>query len=146
MTKKEIIITIVVSIILLSIIIITKIPKKYYLSSNYYKGNEFIETTGIELDSLLGQEKSMIVFTNNSYCIFEVPCDEVYKDFMKKYNIQMDLKSWTCKIECQDNPQYTCCQNCKTNIPTHNNPPYNDDLAKLRNPFVYSHYSKNHPK
>ena len=89
MTKKEIIITVLVSIILLSFIIISKIPKKYYLDSKYYKGNEFIETTGVELDSLLGQENSMIVFTNNTYCIFEVPCDEVFKDFMKKYNIQI---------------------------------------------------------
>lgn len=89
MNKKEIIISIIVLLILLTIIIITKVPKKYNLDSKYYKGNEFIETTGIELDSLLEQDNSMIIFTNNTYCIFEVPCDEVFKEFMKKHNIQI---------------------------------------------------------
>jgi hypothetical protein len=89
MTRKEIIITIIVVVVLLSLFIISKIPKKYYIDSKYYKGNTFVETNGIELDSLLDQEESMIVFTYNTYCPFKVPCEDVYREFMKKNNIRI---------------------------------------------------------
>ena len=59
--------------------------ERIYLSDKYYNKGEYIGITSDEL-SKLGNE-TYVLFTYNNYCSFSVPCETVFEDFMKKYDI-----------------------------------------------------------
>lgn len=61
----------------------TKI-EKFYLDDKYYNSNEFIELNSTELDNLTG---NYVVFTYNYYCQFSIPCEDIFKEYMKENNI-----------------------------------------------------------
>ena len=59
---------------------------RIYLSSKYYNnGGHYLD---IRSDNLLELENdNYILYTYNPYCTFEIPCDEIFKVFMNKYQI-----------------------------------------------------------
>ena len=57
--------------------------KKFYLEDKYYGKSDFIKVDKIS-DI---KNESYILFTYNSYCNLAKPCEETFKEFMKKYNI-----------------------------------------------------------
>jgi len=81
-------------VILLTILIVitgcnkTK-DKKFYLDDKYYNNGSFIEITEEELNNLQDSESSYLIYTYNSYCTFKIPCDTIFEEIMKKYNIDV---------------------------------------------------------
>ncbi len=58
---------------------------RIYLDSKYYNKGEFITITPDELSSL--ENETYILYTYNSFCSFPIPCEDIFKEFMEKYNI-----------------------------------------------------------
>lgn len=59
--------------------------QKFYLDEQYYNQGNFVEITTEDFENL--DSKNYVLFTYNNYCAFSVPCDEIFKEFMEKYNI-----------------------------------------------------------
>ena len=59
--------------------------KKFYLDDKYYQGGKYIEITASDYEKI--KDGSYVLFTYNSYCQFSVPCQDVFKSIMEKYNI-----------------------------------------------------------
>ncbi len=76
----------IIPIVLTVIIICLYLPKKkIYLTEKYYANNTFIETT--DLSNL--DNDTYILFTYNNYCTLPIPCEYIFEEFMKKYNISL---------------------------------------------------------
>lgn len=59
--------------------------ERMYLSNEYYNKGEFIE---IKSNDLLDKvNDTYVLFTYNSYCSLPVPCEDIFKSFAKKYDI-----------------------------------------------------------
>ena len=63
--------------------------EKFYLDEEYYNEGKYIEVTKEQISDLKDKKASYILFTYNSYCSFSVPCDNVFENVMKKYNIDV---------------------------------------------------------
>ena len=59
--------------------------KRMYLSDRYYNIGEFVEVDSKNIKKL--DKENYILFTYNSYCSLPIPCEKIFADFMKKYNI-----------------------------------------------------------
>ncbi|MBR3898512.1 MAG: hypothetical protein IKJ43_04475 [Bacilli bacterium] len=57
--------------------------KKFYIEDKYYSKNEFIKISNLSKV----KNESYILFTYNSYCNLAKPCEETFREFMKKYDI-----------------------------------------------------------
>ena len=57
---------------------------RMYLDDIYYNKGEFVKVNSEKVNDLSG---NYVLFTYNSYCNFSVPCDEIFKSYMEKYNI-----------------------------------------------------------
>ena len=62
---------------------------KFYLDDQYYNDGSYIEITKEELEELQNKKATYLLFTYNSYCTFKVPCDNIFEEVMKKYNIDI---------------------------------------------------------
>ncbi len=60
---------------------------KIYLDSKFYKKSEFITVKADEFNKI--NARTYLVYTYNSYCTFSVPCEDVFREVMDKYNISM---------------------------------------------------------
>lgn len=60
---------------------------KFSIEKEYYKESKFINVNSEDIKKLKENKKSFIVFTYNNYCMLEIPCDEIFKKVMNKYNI-----------------------------------------------------------
>lgn len=89
MKKKIIIIfTIIISILVFTTILNNNNNiNKFYLEEKYYNNNSFIETNSKDIKKL--SKESHILFTYNNYCTLPIPCEYIFKDFMKKHNISI---------------------------------------------------------
>ena len=59
--------------------------KRIYLSDKYYNKGEFIEVKNNDLKKL--ENDTYILFTYNNYCTLPIPCENIFKEFMKTYQI-----------------------------------------------------------
>lgn len=57
--------------------------EKFHLNNKYYNEGKFITIKNI--DEL--KNDTYVLYTYNNYCTFKKPCEEVFKDYMKKYKI-----------------------------------------------------------
>lgn len=57
---------------------------RLYLDDTYYNKGNYIKVSSDKVNDLSG---NYVLFTYNSYCNFSVPCDEIFKSFMEKYDI-----------------------------------------------------------
>ncbi len=62
---------------------------KFYLDDKYYSNGSYIEITKDDLDNLQNEKASYLLYTYNSYCTFKIPCDTIFEEVMKKYNIDV---------------------------------------------------------
>ena len=62
---------------------------KFSIEKEYYKESKFIDVSSEDIKELKENKKSFIVFTYNNYCMLEIPCDEIFKKVMNKYNISI---------------------------------------------------------
>ncbi|MBR4830140.1 MAG: hypothetical protein IKZ96_00015 [Bacilli bacterium] len=90
MNKKliAIMITLVVLILIGVTIILTYNSKeKFYLENSYYNKGGLKDITTKEIDKLIKDKKSFVLFTYNDFCSFSVPCDSVFEEASNKLNI-----------------------------------------------------------
>ncbi len=59
--------------------------ERMYLSDEYYNRGEFIELKSNDLLDKI--DDTYVLFTYNSYCSLPVPCEDIFKSFAKKYDI-----------------------------------------------------------
>lgn len=92
--KKGIIITSTIALVLIITICLFVFKKdddvtKINLSKEYYNNGEFIKSSYEEVEKLLDNKKSFLVYTYNNFCSFEVPCEEIFKVPLSKYKIDI---------------------------------------------------------
>lgn len=87
--KKIIIIASIFIVVLIGFLIIFYPIKtdKFYLDDKYYNEGNFININSNDLNNI--NSNNYIVFTYNNYCNFEIPCDKIFQEFMKKYKIDI---------------------------------------------------------
>ena len=60
---------------------------KFFLETEYYKKNGLVDVSSSEVEQLIKQKKSFLLFTYNSFCSFSVPCDTVFEESAKEKNV-----------------------------------------------------------
>ena len=79
-----------VLIVLLALCGCTKdVVEKVDLSDKYYNEGKYVEVKSNELPT----NETYLLFTYNSYCNMEIPCDTIFQKFMDEYKI--DILSMT---------------------------------------------------
>ena len=69
----------------IAILSLSACTQKFYLDEQYYNQGDFVEITSEDFDNL--DSHNYILFIYNNYCAFSVPCDEIFKEFMEKNDI-----------------------------------------------------------
>ena len=91
--NKKLIIIIVVLVVLIgigsSIMYFSKKNEKFYIEDTYYNKGGLKDTTIKEVNNLVKNKKSFILFTYNDFCTFSVPCDSVFEEASNKMNIEI---------------------------------------------------------
>lgn len=72
----------------------SKSNDKFYLDNNYYGINDFIKIDENKVNELQKNKASYVLFTYNSYCTFQVPCDDIFLEYMKNNNIRFNSISY----------------------------------------------------
>lgn len=100
MKKKLIIIISIILLLIVSIIFIINYKKEdnnlikdskeaFYLENEYYNNNGLVDTNMKEVNDLLSNKKSFILFTYNNFCQFRIPCDSIFESVAKENNIEI---------------------------------------------------------
>ena len=89
MNKKYIIVIISILLVLgITILLIIHFNnKRVYLSDKYYNEGNYIPIKSEDLDNI--KNDTYLLFVYNDYCSFQIPCDQIFKEFMDKYKIDM---------------------------------------------------------
>lgn len=58
---------------------------KVVLDDIYYNKGNFIDIDSKYIDN--EHHKSYVLFAYNSFCTFQIPCEDIFKEFMVKYKI-----------------------------------------------------------
>lgn len=58
---------------------------KFYLDDKYYNQGEYIKLDSIGLENI--KDNSMIIYTYNNFCNFPIHCENIFQEFMNKYQI-----------------------------------------------------------
>lgn len=58
-----------------------------FLEDKYYNNNEFIKSTDKDIDKLIDNKETFIVYTYNNFCTLKVHCEDIFKEFMINNNI-----------------------------------------------------------
>lgn len=90
MNKKLIIIMITLVVLIaigVTIILTYNSKEKFYIEDVYYNKSGLQDTTSKEIDKLIKNKKSFVLFTYNDFCSFSVPCDSVFEEASNKLNI-----------------------------------------------------------
>ena len=61
--------------------------KKYYLSNEFYNEGNFVKVDSDEINQY--SNKTYLLFTYNNYCSLPIPCDKIFLEVAKKYNISI---------------------------------------------------------
>lgn len=102
MNKKVLITILVIVLCLLSIIgaivIYNKANitlEKFSLENNSYGKTDFIRVNSREINELIDDKKSVVIFTYNNFCTMQIPCEKIFEEYMEKnkvgiYSIEFD--------------------------------------------------------
>ena len=63
--------------------------KKFKLESKYYNDNGLTDVSVKELEEIVKNKESFILFVYNDFCSFSVPCDTVFDKASKNMNLQI---------------------------------------------------------
>ena len=86
--KRKVFFPVIIILCVLVLIVVFlsfKHNKKIYLSDKYYNDGNFVDIDSNQLSKLSNDK--YILFTYNNYCSLAIPCDEIFKKFMDKYDI-----------------------------------------------------------
>ena len=61
--------------------------KRIYLSSKYYNNSGFIDVKSDDINNI--NSETYLLFTYNNYCTLPIPCEDIFKEFMNIYNINI---------------------------------------------------------
>lgn len=91
MKKKIIIISsIVIVLVIIGLFVFFGLNKpKFTLDSKYYNNSGLVEISEEELNKLVKNKESFVLFIYNDFCSFNKPCDNVFEDFSKDNNIEI---------------------------------------------------------
>ena len=91
--NKKLIIIIVVLVVLIgigsSIMYFSKKNEKFYIEDTFYNKGGLQDISINEVNKLIKNKKSFVLFTYNDFCTFSVPCDSVFEDTSKSLDIQI---------------------------------------------------------
>ena len=88
--KKIIIILVSLIIFIVALVFVFTLnkDKKFLLEDIHYNTEErFIKIDSKELNKLMNDKKSFVVFTYLPYCTFSVPCDVIFETFLNRNNM-----------------------------------------------------------
>ena len=60
-------------------------PGKFYLNDQYYNQGEYVKLDSVSLENI--KDNSMIIYTYNNFCNLPIHCENIFKEFMDKYQI-----------------------------------------------------------
>lgn len=86
--KRKVFFPVIIILCVLVLIVVFlsfKHNEKIYLSDKYYNEGSFIDIDSDQLSKLSNDK--YVLFTYNNYCSLSIPCDEIFKKFMDKYDI-----------------------------------------------------------
>lgn len=92
MKYKKLLIGVILLLILSSITFIileNKSIDKFYLDNKYYNTNNFINVTSDDINALLNQKATFILFSYNNYCSLPIPCHDIFEQAIKENNISI---------------------------------------------------------
>ena len=91
--NKKLIIIIVVLVVLIgigsSIMYFSKKNEKFYIEDTFYNKGGLQDISINEVNKLIKNKKSFVLFTYNDFCTFSVPCDSVFEEASNKMNIEI---------------------------------------------------------
>jgi len=93
--KKKLILIIGIIIVLLVCIYVfffnnkKEDTSKVTLDDIYYKKSDAIDVTNYELEDLLNNKGSFLLYVYNSYCTFKIPCETIFEEYLDSKNITM---------------------------------------------------------
>ncbi len=71
---------IIVGVALLFLIINNNKIEKFYIEDEYYSSNGLTDVTKEELEKMLSEKKSFILFADTNFCTLGVPCKDIFKE------------------------------------------------------------------
>lgn len=74
--------------VLISVCACTK-QDKFYLEDTYYGNGSLVEVTTSDIENKLNNKESFLLFTYNNYCTLEIPCEDIFEEFTKKYQLSI---------------------------------------------------------
>ena len=90
MKKKIIFVILILIICTISLVLFIKNKdNKFYLDKEYYDNIGLSDTSIDEVEKLIENKKSFILFTYNDFCNFSIPCDSVFEKAAKANNIKI---------------------------------------------------------
>ena len=73
-------------VLLLAIFLLTGCANKlFYLTDKYYNEGNFIKVSANEINT----DESYLIYTYNNFCVLPVHCENIFKDVMEKYKIDV---------------------------------------------------------
>lgn len=93
-----IILIIIIAIITLLFLMIDKNSnkiEKFYIEDEYYNSKGLTEVTKEEVEKMLDEEKSFILFVDTDFCTLGVPCEDIFKEISETKNIEILQISFT---------------------------------------------------
>ena len=63
--------------VIVGVLLIIK-PSKFYVEDKYYNTNGLVDVSKDELESLLSEKKSFVLFAYSNVCMFSTPCETVF--------------------------------------------------------------------
>lgn len=65
----------------------SKNDERFYLDKEYYGSSEFIEVDADKINDLQKNKASYVIFTYNPFCSLQVPCDDIFEEYMKNNSV-----------------------------------------------------------
>ena len=80
---------IIIPLLVITLLVIgCKKDNKFYLEDKYYNTEErFVVIESKDLQKLMKDKESFVVFTYLPYCTFSLPCDVVFETFMNEHKM-----------------------------------------------------------
>lgn len=88
---KKIIIILFVLIVLVG----CNSTEKFYLSDKYYNNNELNSITVDEVEKLINEKDSFVLYTYNNYCTLPISCEDIFTSFIESNNISFNSLSFS---------------------------------------------------
>lgn len=62
---------------------------KFLLEDTYYGNGSLVEVTTNDIENKLNSKESFLLFTYNNYCTLDIPCEDIFEEFTKKYQLSI---------------------------------------------------------